>query len=391
MNGITLEVGHSLSCEENIMAVFRRAPREKPPWMPRMEHWYHVNSFLGKLPPRYRGMSLVDIYKDLNACWRCYMGYYTESAVEVTYEGEVEVKGHIGVTYGGPESRVGRRVVTVIKTPLGELRQVEQWGEWGFSSRIVEYPVKSVRDFKILSYVLENMEVRFNYEKYRKLEAELKGQGMIWYFFPRTPLQRLLIDYVGIERTYKFLFRHRAEVEDFMEVIKQTDDKFYRVMAESPIKVFNFGDNIDARITPPKLFEKYCLPYYQERSDFLHKRGKFIHCHVDGYAKPLLPFFKEAGWDGVEALTARPVGDMTLEEIKKALGDELILIDGIPYIYFLPTISYHEFEKCVKRVLELFWDNLILGISDELPPTGDIERVRRVPMIIDEVARKRGA
>jgi len=51
--------------------------------------------------------------------------------------------------------------------------------------------------------------------------------------------------------------------------------------------------------------------------------NRFIRCHVDGYAKPLLHLFKETVWDGVEALTLKPVGDVTLEEIKRALDDEM--------------------------------------------------------------------
>ena len=37
--------------------------------------------------------------------------------------------------------------------------------------------------------------------------------------------------------------------------------------------------------------------------------------------------------DGIEAITPVPQGDVTLEEIKEGLGDEMYLIDGIPAIY----------------------------------------------------------
>jgi hypothetical protein len=62
----------------------------------------------------------------------------------------------------------------------------------------------------------------------------------------------------------------------------------------------------------------------------LHGHGKFVHIHVDGYAKPLLPLLKLSGLDGVEALTPKPAGDFTLEEMKAALGDEMVVLDGIP-------------------------------------------------------------
>lgn len=361
-----------MSFRDLIISVFEKSPRGRIPWMPRLEYWYLVNKSLGRLPPEYRGLNLTEFYRKLDAYRRCYMGYFTDTAVRISYGGDVEF------------SSVERDGLTVAfwKTPVGVLRRIVKKAEGGFSSRIVEYPVKSVEDFKIMEYILENIEVRFDYEAYRKLEEELNGQGMVWYFFPRTPFQRLLLDYIGVERTFRLLFRERAKIEGFMEAIAKADDEIYKLIGVSPVEIVNFGDNIDARITSPKLFEKYCLPYYQERTDQLHRKGKYVHCHVDGYAKPLLPLFKETGWDGVEALTPKPVGDVSLEDIRDNLGDELILIDGIPYLYFLPEVDRAKLRDFVWKLLEIFQGRLILGISDEMPPRGDIERVRLIPEII---------
>jgi len=94
--------------------------------------------------------------------------------------------------------------------------------------------------------------------------------------------------------------------------------------------------------------------------------------------------FRETGLDGVEAVTFKPTGDVTIEEVKKAFGDELILVDGIPYWHFLPMVSMEEFDSVTRKVISTFEDRLILGISDEIPPKGDIERLRRVSRIIEE-------
>ncbi|NLT35890.1 MAG: hypothetical protein GXX83_08330, partial [Gaiellales bacterium] len=64
-------------------------------------------------------------------------------------------------------------------------------------------------------------------------------------------------------------------------------------------------------------------------------------------------------------------------EIKGALGD-LVLLDGIPALYFLPSFPIEDLTTCVRRLVELFHPRLVLGISDEIPPDGDIERVRLV-------------
>ena len=77
---------------ERIIAVFRRAPRDRVPWNIRPESWYLYNRARGSLPAKYRGMSLVDICREWGASWRCYQGFFTERFVRVWYEGDVEIK-----------------------------------------------------------------------------------------------------------------------------------------------------------------------------------------------------------------------------------------------------------------------------------------------------------
>lgn len=78
---------------------------------------------------------------------------------------------------------------------------------------------------------------------------------------------------------------------------------------------------------------------------------------------------------------------MTLEEIKQGLGDEVFLIDGIPAVYFDETFPVEVLEQCTHKIIDLFAPKLILGISDEISSTGDIERVRLVTRIVDEYNR----
>jgi hypothetical protein len=361
---------------EDILAVFE-GRGSRVPWNIRHEFWYYYNLARGSLPDRYRCMSLIDVCLELGASWRCYSGYFTDSFVKVSYTGDVDIQRVFD----------GRRIITEFRTPRGVLRQVSLRDEYGLSSRIVEYPVKSIDDFKPLEYMLENVAVVFDHEPYTRMEKDLKGQGMLSYFFPRSPYQRLILEYVGFERTVRLLARYRDMLEEVMRSIALSDHVFYDAIADTPIKILNLGENIDVRMTPPKIFEKYCLPYYQEKADYLHRRGKYVHIHVDGYARQLLPLLRESGLDGVEALTVKPVGDMTLEDIERHLGDGMVILDGIPYIYFIPeAVSLDKFEFFVRRIVSMFRGRLILGVSDELPPLADVSRVRMVSEILNRLS-----
>jgi uroporphyrinogen-III decarboxylase len=168
-----------------------------------------------------------------------------------------------------------------------------------------------------------------------------------------------------------------------MNEIEHWDDKMYKVLINSPIQIFNFGENIDSNLNSPKLFRRYLIPYYNKRLEQIHASRKYCHIHMDGSIKALLPLLDEVDFDGVEAATPLPQGDVTLKELKDALGEK-ILLDGIPALLFLPNSSPRTLEKFTNKILKVFSPNLILGISDELPPSGDIERVKRISEIVKE-------
>ena len=60
---------------------------------------------------------------------------------------------------------------------------------------------------------------------------------------------------------------------------------------------------------------------------------------MDGSLKDLLPYLEDLPFDGLEALTAKPQGDVTLKELQESIGNKIFL-DGIPSILFLPQYSY---------------------------------------------------
>ncbi|MEM1848531.1 MAG: uroporphyrinogen decarboxylase family protein [Thermofilaceae archaeon] len=358
--------------EELLVSVFEGAASQVP-FNIRHEYWYHFNKRAGTLPREYEGLDLPDICERWGATWRCYSGYYVESCVKVEYEG-VEFR----------VERIGeRRELHLAITPYGTLRRVVAYDLHGLSAQTLEYPIKGVSDFKPLEYVLESVKVKFDHAAYERLRARVGTRGFVTFFFPHSPLQALFLDWAGIPTTARLLRLEKRRTEELMGVINEHNWEFYRELAKSPMRVLNLGENIDARITSPELFKRYCVPVYREAADYLHSFGKYVHIHVDGYARKLLPLLRETGLDGVEALTPKPAGDFTLEEAKRELGDTVVL-DGVPYLLFLPHIERDLLRRFVERLIELFKGRLILGISDELPPPADLERVRLVSEILRE-------
>jgi hypothetical protein len=71
-------------------------------------------------------------------------------------------------------------------------------------------------------------------------------------------------------------------------------------------------------------------------------------------------------FDGLEALTPLPQGDVSLEQIKEHIGDK-VLLDGIPAVLFLPTYTCEKLMETVEQIVDLFHPRLVLGVSDEVP------------------------
>lgn len=344
-----------------ILAVFRGEDPKGVVWQPRIEHWYRVNKMRGTLPKGMEDADLLDFYDAIGASVR----YFT-SPLRQRYS---RVKHRVEQTED--------RLVEIWETPLGELRGVFRLDPTGLSPYPVEFPVKSPADLRILEYILKDEEWWFDLEAYKQDLERVGSRGVPQSILRRSPLQALFIQWMGVEATLFALHDCPHLIERYIEVATEADDRLYEAIVNSPLPIVNLGENIDAHFDSPPIFRDYLAPYYKMRVEQLHKAGKFVHIHMDGAIKPLLPHLREPGWDGIEAPTPLPQGDVTLEELKEAMGD-LVLLDGIPAVYFLPTYPVEELLRCVKRIVELFHPRLILGVSDEPPPDAEFERLKLV-------------
>ena len=61
-----------MTFRERTLAIFAKQPVDNVVYQPRIEHWYNVNKAQNILPPSYAGMSLLDVYDDLDCSIRSY-------------------------------------------------------------------------------------------------------------------------------------------------------------------------------------------------------------------------------------------------------------------------------------------------------------------------------
>jgi hypothetical protein len=248
----------------------------------------------------------------------------------------------------------------------------------------VKWEVESEAELKVAAWREENTTWEWDAECYATLLREVGDLGAPTMYMPRMNVQSLYIEKMGVEHGIYALYDWPDTVDAYFRALEESHDRLMDVINTSPIEIINFGENIHSGTLAPKLFLKYHLPSCQRRCEKLHRAGKFVHAHWDGDTRPLLRYARETGLDGIEAITPQPQGDVTLEEIKAGLGDEMYYLDGIPAVFFDSTFSIETLEQCARRVIELFAPKLVLGISDEISSHGDLERIRLVGRIVDE-------
>lgn len=354
---------------ERMMAVFNRQKADKLVWQPRLHYWYEVNKARGTLPKIYERKDILEIYDDLCASPRAYH-YFNDTIECVEGEGvQLEI------------SQDEDHVFTKYKTPKGNLTQTERKTLFGTNRMRVEYFLKNVDDFEILKFILKHQSYEFDKNLYTERDTIIGNRSEPMFTIQWGSIQKLTILYMGLERSILAVWKYQDKVKELLEVFDENDDGRFNLLNSTPFKIFMFGDNIDENLCPPKLFKDYMLPYYQKRTTELHEHGKFCTSHWDGKIKHVLPFAKETGLDGLECVPPLPQGNVTLEELKEGLGN-MILFDGIPATHFLSFVNEDELEVFVRRMIALFSPNIVLGISDMLPPEGDIEKVRKIGEVI---------
>lgn len=337
-------------------------------WQPRLEFWYQVNRKRGTLPSHLKEFSLFDLYDYCHASIR-----YFVSPLKVRYK-SIQIRDE------WIDRKKRRRLW---ETPVGTLTELFHYDEWGISCYNDEYRLKTPADFKIYEAILQDEEWYWDHEGYQRDLREGAGRGAPQFYFRRSPVQSLFIENMGFENTIYMMHDAPKVIERYLELATSADDALYDILCEAPIDLVNFGENIDHHMDSPSIWHSYLLPYYQKRAGQLRDAGKKTHIHIDGAMKLLIREISESPFDGIEAPTPTPQGDVSLEEIEEALKDRVCL-DGIPAIYFLPIYPVEKLISCAQRIVEIFYPRLILGISDEIPPDGDIERVRMIGKLIDE-------
>jgi hypothetical protein len=363
-----------MTFREMNLKVFTGEPIPHVLFQPRLEPWYDWQGRFGSLPEEYARLGLAGFYDQLRMSMR-YVHYYTGVPDPVGRIWSPEVKIHEDFT-----ETEGTRVYD---TPWGELVEKHRFtvdATW----REVGFPVKGRDDLRALRWLFERVRYSFSLEKFDAGSQFIGSRGEPQFWVPKSPYQALAQQWMKLEDLVYAIVDCPAEVEATMDAIDASYDPLYeQIIGSGRVRIVNFGENIHDHLFSPRYFERYLVPFFEKRSGQLRGAGIFTHVHIDGYFHSLLPYLKDLPFDGYEALTPLPQGDVLLGEVREHIGDK-VLLDGIPAVMFLPTYSREVLMQTVEQLVALFHPRLVLGVSDEVPEAAPAaEAAQRLGMISD--------
>jgi hypothetical protein len=290
----------------------------------------------------------------------------------------------------------GRAIIRrTFSTPIGSVYEDEYReagvGQWhanrswrGSVPWITERLIKTPDDYKVVKYIVEHTEYLADYFPIEQAIDWLGEEGVVLAGLPHSPMQMLMIHWVGSEggRFFYHLVDYPELVEDLSQAISKYREPLYEIAAKSPAPIALCGDNIDGVLVNPKLFQKYFMPEYEKQAKTLHAHGKLMAVHMDGRLNVLRELIPKTPIDIVEAVHPPPMGDLPIGEALSLWKDKVIWLGFPGAIYSSGPEATKEFAlQLLKDVVP--GDRLALTMSTEGPVSN--ENLRALTAVLERV------
>ncbi|MFH1741030.1 MAG: uroporphyrinogen decarboxylase family protein [bacterium] len=254
---------------------------------------------------------------------------------------------------------------TLYKTPVGTLSERKEIGPDG-SLWVKEYGIKTIEDIPVLKYIIEHIKYYPNYDAITDAEGRLGDDGIVVCRLMRSPLQSLLIEWIGPEQTILLLFEYPDVMTDLMQFMRNHFFQAIELTAKSPARIAWSAENITSILTSPTLFEKYCLPFYNEVAAIMHANGKLYGVHLDGNLAALKALIARSGLDFIEGFTPPPMGDLDMKEAMAAWPSKVL------WVNFPGSVFVEPEQAIIDYTVKLLKDGMgsgqfLLTIAEDLP------------------------
>ena len=307
---------NEMSRRERLLAASRCQPPDRVPFF---HYWRHSQIGWAEREARNRGMGL---------CWArpCHteiLHGVTVSEHQVVRDGQTQWQRIY-------ETPVGRLSTTEIREAgTGQWHAQRSWRD--VTPWQTERLIKTPDDYAIMRYIVDHTEYVADYFPIEQAMDWLGDDGLVLAALPHSPMQMLMIDWVGSEggRFYYHHADHRGIVDELYASLCRSRLALHEIAARCPAPIALCGDNVDDFLVSPPLFEEYFLPVYAEQAELLHAHDKLMAVHMDGRLAAIADLIGQTAIDIVEGFHPPPMGDLALDAALDLWPDKSLWV-GFP-------------------------------------------------------------
>ncbi|MHB9106464.1 MAG: uroporphyrinogen decarboxylase family protein [Armatimonadota bacterium] len=290
---------------------------------------------------RYLGIDVADFYYPPLA--------YRQTKVETEYRRDGDIH------------------TTIWHCPSGELRQVQRFSPDTGMYYTIEHQVKEPGDLPLLAEIFADTEFCLDPEKVEALRVrrEVVGdEGIVMFSMTGTPLGQLIRVHAGVENTSILWADAEDEMRALFAVMEENHLRQFRLAAQADgVDIVLGMDDTSTTTQSPAMFEACCLDYTDHVADALHAGGKYYFHHSCGLIRDLLHLYRQTKMDGVHGYTIKPMGDVSVADGKRLLGDRIVILAGMIQL-FLSMTDRDEVARSIRAMFEEGApDNLMLGLA----------------------------
>jgi len=233
------------------------------------------------------------------------------------------------------------------------LRQVQRRCRDDGTSYVVEHLVKNASDLPVLAAILEDETLTLDTEAavgIRKRQGLIGDDGILQCLVSGTPLGMMYRVYSRVE-TLVYLYHDAPQaLQDLFTVMERNHQTRLKISLEAAVDAYVGLDDTSTTIISPAMFEACNLDLTNQRANMCHEAGKLYFHHSCGLIRDLLPLYRRTSMDAVHTFTEPPIGNVTIADGRKALGDKIAISGNVAAM----AEEHWEPEAMQKSIRALF-------------------------------------
>jgi hypothetical protein len=222
---------------------------------------------------------------------------------------------------------------TKVETPLGPLRKVVRHSTHNlYDVMEVEFYIKDEGDYeRFMSIPFEPVRPAVQPTMTEK-DREVGEKGLTVVGIP-SPVG-ITHELLGSEGLALWSVLHRGKVLAILkEMSRRLLDYVAYLLEQGAGPVFSYGGP-ELALPPlmsPRDFRDFVTDIDRPVHELIHSYGRYTWVHCHGTLDKALEQFVEIGVDILEPVEAPPGGDVELADVKRRIGDKVILMGNMPY------------------------------------------------------------